>query len=85
MSKFQTFADVIKTRSGPHSEKNTNGIQVFLKIFVSYSHGWQVPTMHGPIHARLNGTHLRGRFELGLRYCNIAFKSFFSAVVPSLS
>lgn len=26
-----------------------------------------VPTMHGLIHARLNGTHVRGRFELGLK------------------
>jgi hypothetical protein len=75
------YQDTLWTALG----KNTNGIQVFLKIFVSYSHGWQVPTMHGPIHARINGTHLRGRFELGLRYCNIAFKLFFSTFVPSLS
>ena len=27
---------------------------------------WQMPTMHGPIRARLNGTHRAGRFELGL-------------------
>ena len=26
-----------------------------------------VPTMHGQIQARLNGTHVRGRFELGLK------------------
>ena len=26
-----------------------------------------VPTLHGPIHARLNGTLMKGRFEMGLR------------------